>query len=101
MRLRGEAVISKMQQQYQRSAIENMVMSSQLSSPELLKLTGQPGRLLVALFEHSSVEERMKNPAGQIYPGEEQAHLAGPTGPETCTFANVLAAQHTPTANTH
>ncbi|XP_031422613.1 kinetochore-associated protein 1 isoform X1 [Clupea harengus] len=68
VRLRGEAVISKMQQQYQRSAIENMVMSSQLSSPELLKLTGQPGRLLVALFEHSSVEERMKNPAGQIYP---------------------------------
>ncbi|XP_041954273.1 kinetochore-associated protein 1 isoform X1 [Alosa sapidissima] len=68
VRVRGETIISKMQHQYQRSAIENMVMSSQLSSPELLKLTGQPGRLIVALFEHSSVEECMRNPAGQSCP---------------------------------
>ncbi|KAL2103881.1 hypothetical protein ACEWY4_000749 [Coilia grayii] len=68
VRVRGEAIMSKMKQQYQRSAIENVVMASQLSSPDLLKLTGQPGRLIVALFEHSSVEERMRNPAGQSYP---------------------------------
>ncbi|GAA6071945.1 kinetochore-associated protein 1 isoform X1, partial [Tachysurus ichikawai] len=43
-------------------------MAFQLDCPELLKLTGQPARLIVSLFEHSSVVERMKSPAGQTYP---------------------------------
>lgn len=81
VRLRGESIISKMKHQYQRSAMENTVMSSQLNSPELLKLTGQPGRLIVALFEHSSVEERMRNPAGQSYPGEQHTHRSQTSGP--------------------
>ncbi|XP_068077669.1 kinetochore-associated protein 1 isoform X3 [Danio rerio] len=68
LQARGEALISKLQLQYQRSATENALLSSQLGSPELLKLTGLPGRLIVALFEHSSVLDRMKNPAGQTYP---------------------------------
>ena len=42
---------------------------------KLLKLTGLPGRLIVALFEHSSVVERMKSPAGQIYPGESKRDI--------------------------
>ncbi|XP_028824340.1 kinetochore-associated protein 1 isoform X2 [Denticeps clupeoides] len=65
---RGETIISKMQLQFQRSAIENLLVSTGLDSPDLLKLTGVPGRLVVALFEHRSIEERMKMPAGQIYP---------------------------------
>ncbi|XP_053510248.1 kinetochore-associated protein 1 isoform X1 [Ictalurus furcatus] len=68
LRTRGEMFTSKLQLQYQRSATENVLMSFQLDSPELLKLTGLPGRLIVALFEHSSVVERMKSPAGQTYP---------------------------------
>ncbi|XP_063063837.1 kinetochore-associated protein 1 [Engraulis encrasicolus] len=68
VRVRGEAIMSKMKLQYQRSAIENMVMASQLGSPELLKLTGQPGRLIVALFEHSSVEQRMRSATAHNYP---------------------------------
>lgn len=64
---------SKLQLQYQRSATENTLMTYQLDCPELLKLTGLPGRLIVALFDHSSVVERMKSPAGQTYPGENKS----------------------------
>jgi len=48
-----------------------MLISSQLSSPEHLKLTGLPARLIVALYEHSSVERRYRESAGQTYPGEQ------------------------------
>lgn len=75
LKARGEALTSKLQLQYQRSATENALLSSQLGSSELLKLTGLPGRLIVALFEHGSVIERMKNPAGQTYPGEENCFI--------------------------
>ncbi|XP_046697965.1 kinetochore-associated protein 1 isoform X3 [Silurus meridionalis] len=68
LRTRGEMFTSKLQLQYQRSATENALMTFQLDCPELLKLTGLPGRLIVALFEHSSVVERMKSPAGKTYP---------------------------------
>ncbi|KAI4889407.1 hypothetical protein NFI96_034091 [Prochilodus magdalenae] len=68
LQIKGQMLTSKLQLQYQRSATENALMSFQLDSPELLKLTGLPGRLIVALFEHCSVVARMKSPAGQIYP---------------------------------
>ncbi|XP_060739087.1 kinetochore-associated protein 1 isoform X1 [Tachysurus vachellii] len=68
LRTRGELFTSKLLLQYQRSATENALMAFQLDCPELLKLTGQPARLIVSLFEHSSVVERMKSPAGQTYP---------------------------------
>lgn len=56
---------------YQRCATENTLMSSQLNSPELLKLTGLPARLIVALYEHSSVEERHRDSGAHVYPGEQ------------------------------
>lgn len=71
--MRGQMFISKLQLQYQRSATENALMTFQLDCPELLKLTGVPGRLIAALFEHSSVVERMKSPAGKTYPGESKS----------------------------
>lgn len=69
-RARGETFFTKMKLHYQRSATENTLMSSQLNSPELLKLTGLPARLVVALYEHSSVEQQYRDSGGQIYPGE-------------------------------
>uniref|UniRef100_A0A3Q2NPQ3 Kinetochore associated 1 n=1 Tax=Fundulus heteroclitus TaxID=8078 RepID=A0A3Q2NPQ3_FUNHE len=65
---RGETFVSKLKLQFQRSATENVLISSQLSSPELLKLTGQPARLIVTLYEHSSVEQRYRETAGQTFP---------------------------------
>uniref|UniRef100_A0A3B3YVA8 Uncharacterized protein n=1 Tax=Poecilia mexicana TaxID=48701 RepID=A0A3B3YVA8_9TELE len=60
--------LSKLKLQFQRSATENMLISSQLSSPELLKLSGLPARLIMALYEHSSVEQRYRETGGQTFP---------------------------------
>uniref|UniRef100_A0A3P9QBQ0 Kinetochore associated 1 n=1 Tax=Poecilia reticulata TaxID=8081 RepID=A0A3P9QBQ0_POERE len=67
-RARGETFLSKLKLQFQRSATENMLISSQLSSPELLKLSGLPARLIMALYEHSSVEQRYREMGGQTFP---------------------------------
>ncbi|KAG7480993.1 hypothetical protein MATL_G00062040 [Megalops atlanticus] len=67
-RAKAEVFMEKLKLQYQRSATENALMSSELSSPELQKLTGNPIRLIVALFEHSSVEQRIRSPLGLSHP---------------------------------
>ncbi|XP_034727450.1 kinetochore-associated protein 1 isoform X2 [Etheostoma cragini] len=67
-RARGETFLSKLKLQFQRSATENALISSQLNSPEYLKLTGLPARLIVALYEHSGVEQRYRDSGGQNYP---------------------------------
>uniref|UniRef100_A0A667ZTG4 Kinetochore associated 1 n=1 Tax=Myripristis murdjan TaxID=586833 RepID=A0A667ZTG4_9TELE len=69
-RARGETFLSKLKLQFQHSATENALTAGGLNSPELLKLTGLPARLIVALYEHSSVEQRYKDSGGQTYPGE-------------------------------
>ncbi|XP_029915466.1 kinetochore-associated protein 1 isoform X2 [Myripristis murdjan] len=67
-RARGETFLSKLKLQFQHSATENALTAGGLNSPELLKLTGLPARLIVALYEHSSVEQRYKDSGGQTYP---------------------------------
>ncbi|KAF7661602.1 hypothetical protein LDENG_00258100 [Lucifuga dentata] len=67
-RSRGETFLSKLKLQFQRSVTENTLINSQLNSPEHLKLSGLPARLIVALYEHSSVEQRYKDTGGHIYP---------------------------------
>ena len=69
-RARGETFLSKLKLQFQRSATENTLIANQLNSPEHLKLTGMPARLIVALYEHSSVDLRYRESGGQTYPGE-------------------------------
>ncbi|XP_033828339.1 kinetochore-associated protein 1 [Periophthalmus magnuspinnatus] len=65
---RGETFLSKLKLQYQRSATENTLIANHLSSPELLKLSGLPAKLIVSLYEHSSVEQRYRDTACQSYP---------------------------------
>lgn len=72
-RARAETYLSKLKLQFQRSATENTLMSRQLNSPELMKLTGLPARLIVALYEHSSVEQHFQEAASQTCPGENQS----------------------------
>ncbi|KAM9858247.1 kinetochore-associated protein 1 [Aulostomus maculatus] len=67
-RARGETFLSKLKLQFQRSATENTLIASQLNSSEHLKLTGMPARLIVSLYEHSSVEKRYRDAGGQTYP---------------------------------
>uniref|UniRef100_A0A8D3CAN9 Kinetochore associated 1 n=1 Tax=Scophthalmus maximus TaxID=52904 RepID=A0A8D3CAN9_SCOMX len=67
-RARAETFLSKLKLQFQRSATENTLIANQLNSPEHLKLTGVPARLIVALYEHGSVERRYRESRGQTYP---------------------------------
>ncbi|XP_029296389.1 kinetochore-associated protein 1 isoform X2 [Cottoperca gobio] len=67
-RARGETFLSKLKLQFQRSATENTLIASQLNSPEHLKLTGLPARLIVALYEDSSVEQCYRDPGVQVNP---------------------------------
>ncbi|CAL9708810.1 unnamed protein product [Knipowitschia caucasica] len=67
-RSRVVTFLSKLKLQFQRSATENAVMCSQLSSSELLKLSGLPAKLIMALYEHSSVEQRFRDSASHTYP---------------------------------
>uniref|UniRef100_A0A3B3RBR1 Kinetochore associated 1 n=1 Tax=Paramormyrops kingsleyae TaxID=1676925 RepID=A0A3B3RBR1_9TELE len=64
----GETFMEKLKLQYQRSATEAVLISAELQSPELLKLTSMPVRLLEALWEHGSVEQRMQNPTTEACP---------------------------------
>lgn len=70
-RARAETYLSKLKLQFQHSATENVLMSRQLNSTELMKLTGQPARLIVALYEHSSIEQHFRDAACQTCPGEK------------------------------
>ncbi|KAM3610515.1 uncharacterized protein V6R79_005093 [Siganus canaliculatus] len=67
-RARGETFLSKLKLQFQRSATENTLITSQLNSPEHLKLTGLPARLIVALYEHGTVEQHFRDTGAQTYP---------------------------------
>ncbi|KAJ0067724.1 hypothetical protein NL108_010031, partial [Boleophthalmus pectinirostris] len=67
-RSRGETFLSKLKLQYQRSATENTLIANGLSSPELLKLSGLPAKLIVSLYEHCSVEQRYRDSTCQAYP---------------------------------
>uniref|UniRef100_A0A8C7PUA8 Kinetochore associated 1 n=1 Tax=Oncorhynchus mykiss TaxID=8022 RepID=A0A8C7PUA8_ONCMY len=91
-RTRVETFLSKLKLQFQRSATENVLMSSQLNSPEHLKLTGQPARLIVILYEHSSVEQRFRGSAGQTHPGEPSTI----TRPTTCRPTLIAIWLHVP-----
>lgn len=67
-RSRGETFLSKVKLQFQRSATENALIASRLNSQENLKLTGLPAKLIVSLYEHSSVEQRYRDSSSRTYP---------------------------------
>ncbi|XP_024909034.1 kinetochore-associated protein 1 isoform X2 [Cynoglossus semilaevis] len=67
-RSRVETFLSKLKPQFQRSATVNMLINNKLNSPENLKLSGMPAPLIMALYEHSSVEQRYRASGGQTYP---------------------------------
>ncbi|XP_063310359.1 kinetochore-associated protein 1 [Pelobates fuscus] len=65
---RAEVLIKKLGVQYQRSATENVLISHKLDSAEFHKQIGKPANLIVSLYEHSSVERRIRIPTGRDYP---------------------------------
>lgn len=68
---RLETYLSKLKLQFQRSATEYALISKQLNSTDLMKLTGLPARLIVALYEHTNIEQHFRDAASQTCPGEK------------------------------
>ncbi|XP_048370143.1 kinetochore-associated protein 1 [Sphaerodactylus townsendi] len=58
----------KIQVEYCKQATGAVLMAHKLNSEEHLKLIGKPARLVVLLYQHSSIIERFQNPAGCNYP---------------------------------
>ncbi|KAM4810605.1 kinetochore-associated protein 1 [Rhinophrynus dorsalis] len=65
---RADVLIKKLSMQYQRSATENVLITHKLNTAEFLKQIGKPANLIVSLYEHSSVEQRIRYPTGRDYP---------------------------------
>ncbi|XP_061116053.1 kinetochore-associated protein 1 [Conger conger] len=89
---KAEIFMEKLKLQYQRSATENTLRSGCLGSPELQKLTGLPARLIVALCEHGSVEQRMRGPLGQAHPDIHAVvkEIAGINNVDLCKVRDML-----------
>ncbi|XP_038618823.1 kinetochore-associated protein 1 [Tachyglossus aculeatus] len=65
---KAEALLKKLRIQYQTSATETVLITHKLNTAEYLKLSGKPAHLIVSLYEHSSIDQRIKSPTGQDYP---------------------------------
>uniref|UniRef100_A0A8C4YRG4 Kinetochore associated 1 n=1 Tax=Gopherus evgoodei TaxID=1825980 RepID=A0A8C4YRG4_9SAUR len=65
---KAEVLLKKLRMQYQRSATETVLITHKLSTAEHLKLTGKPANLIVLLYEHSSINQRIQNPMNRDYP---------------------------------
>uniref|UniRef100_A0A8C4TIZ8 Kinetochore associated 1 n=1 Tax=Erpetoichthys calabaricus TaxID=27687 RepID=A0A8C4TIZ8_ERPCA len=65
---KAQLFLEKIKAQYQRSATENVLIAFKLNTPEYLKLTASPAKLIVSLYEHSSIEKRIRNPTDKDYP---------------------------------
>ncbi|XP_007900402.2 kinetochore-associated protein 1 [Callorhinchus milii] len=65
---KAENSLSKLRVEYERSATENVLRIHTLNSPEHLKLIKLPAKLIRSLYEHSSIEERFKQPTARSYP---------------------------------
>ncbi|XP_069475728.1 kinetochore-associated protein 1 [Ambystoma mexicanum] len=65
---KAQVLKKKLSMQYQRSATENVLIVHRLNTPEFLKQTGKPANLIVSLYEHSSIGQRIQIPSGRDYP---------------------------------
>ncbi|XP_038043139.2 kinetochore-associated protein 1 isoform X1 [Anas platyrhynchos] len=67
-REKAEVLQKKLYIQYKRSATENVLITHKLNTPEHLKFIGKPANLIILLYEHHSIDQRIQNPTGRDYP---------------------------------
>nr|XP_060641999.1 kinetochore-associated protein 1 isoform X2 [Anolis sagrei ordinatus] len=68
LREKVEESLKKLQAHHQQSATEAVLMIHKLNSEEHRKLLGTPGKLIVLLYQHSSILESFQDPMGRDYP---------------------------------
>ncbi|KAM5311898.1 kinetochore-associated protein 1 isoform 1-T1 [Glossophaga mutica] len=67
-REKAEALLKKLHIQYRRSGTEAVLIAHKLNTAEYLRGIGKPAHLIVSLYEHPSISQRMQNPSGRDYP---------------------------------
>ncbi|XP_072443517.1 kinetochore-associated protein 1 [Chiloscyllium punctatum] len=67
-RQKAEDSLNKLRVEYENSATANLLRIHNLNSPEHLKLIKLPAKLICSLYEHGSIENRLKNPTAEDYP---------------------------------
>ncbi|OXB64145.1 hypothetical protein ASZ78_002075 [Callipepla squamata] len=65
---KAEVLQKKLYMQYKRSATENVLITYKLNTAEHLKSIAKPANLIVLLYEHHSIDQRIQNPTGRDYP---------------------------------
>ncbi|XP_019476461.1 kinetochore-associated protein 1 [Meleagris gallopavo] len=65
---KAEVLQKKLYMQYKRSATENVLITYKLNTAEYLKSIAKPANLIVLLYEHHSIDQRIQNPTGRDYP---------------------------------
>lgn len=64
--------MKKLHIQYRRSGTEAVLIAHKLNTAEYLRMIGKPAHLIISLYEHPSINQRIQNSAGKDYPGEDK-----------------------------
>lgn len=75
---KAKALLKKLYLQSRLSGTEAVLIAHKLNNQEYLRVVGKPAHLIVSLYEHPSISERLCNPSDKAYPGEEETPASGP-----------------------
>lgn len=65
---KAQALLKKLYLQFRRSGTEAVLIAHKLNVPEYLRAVGKPAHLIVSLYEHPSISERLRTSSGKDYP---------------------------------
>ncbi|KAM6155780.1 kinetochore-associated protein 1 [Rhynchocyon petersi] len=65
---KAEALLKKLHLQYRRSGTEAVLIAHKLNTGEYLRAIGKPAHLIVSLYEHPSVSQRIQDTSGREHP---------------------------------
>ncbi|KFO23532.1 Kinetochore-associated protein 1 [Fukomys damarensis] len=67
-REKAQALLKKLHLQFRRSGTEAVLIAHKLNTTEYLRGIGKPAHLIVSLYEHPTINQRMQNSPGKDYP---------------------------------
>ncbi|ETE64317.1 Kinetochore-associated protein 1, partial [Ophiophagus hannah] len=67
-REKAQVHLRRLQGQHKKAAMEAILAAQKLNSEDHQKLLGKPTNLILKLYQHGSIAERIQNPTGRDYP---------------------------------
>ncbi|XP_029427318.1 kinetochore-associated protein 1 [Rhinatrema bivittatum] len=64
----AKTLLKKLRMQYERLATEYVLITHKLNTEEYLSQIGKPANLIISLYQHSSIGQRILKPTGRDYP---------------------------------